>query len=126
LRILIDTHVLLWWLANSGSLTKQARKLIADPENTIFVSAVSLWEIWLKVSLNKLEVPDRFEERLAGETFESLPLTADHARGVAVLPWHHRDAFDRMLLAQARADGLTLLTSDGVMAAYGDGVILAR
>lgn len=126
MRILIDTHLLLWWLTNSGSLTRQARKLIADPENTIFVSAVSLWEIWLKVSMQKLEVPGDFEALLAEESFESLPLTAIQARGVANLPWVHRDPFDRMLVAQARADGLTLLTGDERMSAYGDGIVLVR
>jgi len=91
----------------------------------VFVSAVSLWEIWLKVSLGKLRVPNNFEARLAEESFESLPLAASHTSGVSRLPWHHRDPFDRMLLAQARAEGMILLTSDTTMAAYGDSVHVA-
>jgi PIN domain nuclease of toxin-antitoxin system len=120
LRILLDTHVLLWWLGNSPSLTEQGRALISEPENTIFVSAVSIWEIWLKESLGKLRLPVDFETRLAAEPFESLPLSAAHARQVALLPWHHRDPFDRMLVAQARAANLILLTADQGIAPYGD------
>ena len=104
----------------------RARELIANPEHAVFVSAVSLWEIWLKRSLGKLRLPSDFEERLAGESFERLPLLAAHAREVATLPWRHRDPFDRMLIAQARASGLSFLTADEVTAAYGDFVLLAR
>ncbi len=126
MKLLLDTHVLLWWLANHPSLTAQARGLIGDPENTVFVSAVSLWEIWLKQSLGKLRLPPDFEDGLAGESFESLPLMAVHAREVALLPWHHRDPFDRMLIAQARVAGLKFLSADDVTAAYGDVVLLVR
>ena len=93
--------------------------MISDPENTVFVSAVSLWEVWLKQSPGKLRLPPDFEERLARESFESLPLTAAHAREVALLPWRHRDPFDRMLVAQPRAAHRKLLTADEVAAAYG-------
>jgi PIN domain nuclease of toxin-antitoxin system len=126
LKILLDTHLLLWWLGNSSDLSAQARAHISDPENTIFVSAVSLWEIWLKASLGKLRLPADFEEKMAAETFESLPLTATHARQVALLPWHHRDPFDRMLVAQARAENLILLTADKGVTPYGDFVRLVR
>jgi PIN domain nuclease of toxin-antitoxin system len=125
-RILLDTSILLGWLADSPSLTARARELIANPENTVFVSAVTLWEIWLKQSLGKLQVPSDFDERLAGESFESLPLLAAHTHAVALLPWHHRDPFDRLLIAQARASGLSFLTADQVAAAYGDFVLLDR
>ena len=76
MKLLLDTHVLLWWLGNSPSLSERARGLISDPENTVFVSAVSLWEIWLKQSLGKLRLPSDFEDRLAAESFEALPLTS--------------------------------------------------
>jgi PIN domain nuclease of toxin-antitoxin system len=124
LRILLDTHLLLWWLGNAPELSKPARALISEPENTVFVSAVSLWEIWLKESLGKLRLPSDFEAKIAAEPFESLPLSATHARQVALLPWHHRDPFDRMLVAQAQAEKLVLLTADGVATAYGDFVHL--
>lgn len=100
--------------------------MIAEPENTIFVSAVSLWEIWLKQSLGKLDLPADFEARLGEEGFENLPLTAAHTRGVARLPWHHRDPFDRMLVAQGNAEGLQLLTADVGMNAYGGCVRLVK
>ena len=126
MRLLLDTHLLLWWVANSGSLSEQAGALISDPENTVFVSAVSLWEIWLKESLGKLRVPADFEDKLASESFENLPLTGPQTRQVARLPWHHRDPFDRMLVAQAQVDGLTLLTADHRVSAYGDCVRLVQ
>ena len=126
MRLLLDTHLLLWWLDASPSLSAQARETIRDPENTVFVSAVSLWEIWLKQSLGKLRLPADFTGRLAAESFESLPLIASHARQVAVLPWRHRDPFDRMLVAQAQVEKLVLLTADEALTAYGAAVHLAR
>ena len=126
MKLLLDTHLLLWWLGNSPSLSAKARELIGEPENTVFISAVSLWEIWLKESLGKLRLPSNFEDRLAAEPFEALPLTARQTNRVALLPWHHRDPFDRMLIAQAQVEHLTLLTADEVVLAYGDCVRLAR
>lgn len=119
MRLLIDTHLILWWIADDPLLSRIGSALISDPNNTIFVSPVSTWEIWLKKSLGKLEIPDQFEEFLAREEFEALPLTAAHTRGLADLPWHHRDQFDRMLVAQAQAADLTLLTADERLMAYG-------
>ena len=124
MRLLLDTHILLWWLGDLPSLSGRARELIADPANTVFVSAVSLWEIWLKVSLGKLRLPADFEERLGQGQFENLPLNAAHTREVATLPWHHRDPFDRMLIAQARIDGFTFLTADAAAERYGDSVLV--
>ena len=126
MRTLLDTHLLLWWLEGSPRLSAQAGETIRDPENTVFVSAVSLWEIWLKQSLGKLRLPADFTERLAAESFESLPLMAAHTRQVALLPWRHRDPFDRMLVAQAQVEKLVLLTADEALAAYGAVVHVAR
>ena len=122
MRILLDTHILLWWLHGSRSLPVEAKRTIQSPENTIFVSAVSLWEIRLKQSLGKLRLPADFKERLAGESFESLPLTATHASRIVELPWRHRDPFDRMLVAQAQAEELILLTADEILGTYGPAV----
>jgi PIN domain nuclease of toxin-antitoxin system len=94
--------------------------------NTVFLSAVSLWEIWLKMSLGKLRLPADFEAKLAAESLEQLPLTAAHAHGVSKLPWHHRDPFDRMLVAQAESERLVFLTADEVMTQYGDFIRLVR
>lgn len=124
MKLLLDTHILLWWLGNDPALSGPARALIADVENAVFVSAVTFWEIYLKQSLGKLKLPPDFEPRLEAESFENLPLTAAHARAVARLPWHHRDPFDRMLIAQALAAELKLLTADPSSAAYGDMVLL--
>ena len=85
-----------------------------------------MWEIRLKQSVAKLSLPTDFEERLERESLESLPLTASQTRQVALLPWHHHDPFDRMLVAQALTENLTLLTADSVLAAYGDCVHLAQ
>lgn len=126
MRILLDTHLLLWWLDANPSLSAQARELICDPKNTLFVSAVSLWEIWLKQSLGKLRLPGGFMDKLAAESFESLPLTASQTQQVSLLPWCHRDPFDRMLVAQAQVEKLVLLTADEALAAYGTVVYLAR
>lgn len=86
MKLLIDTHLLLWWLGKSVSLPLAAEELIADPENSVFVSAVSLWEIRLKQSLGKLEIPVDFDGRLAGESFERLPLTGAQTSGIGELP----------------------------------------
>jgi len=125
LKLLLDTHILLWWLDASPLLSKEAVSLIHEPENTIFISAVSLWEIWLKQSLGKLRLPANFLERLAAESFESLPLTAAHTARIGNLEWVHRDPFDRILIAQAQAENLLLLTADEVLAGYGASVRLA-
>jgi PIN domain nuclease of toxin-antitoxin system len=87
---------------------------------------VSLWEIWLKVSLGKIRLPADFDAKLAAESFEQLPLTATQARAVSLLPWHHRDPFDRMLIAQASSEALVFLTADEVLTGYGDFVQLVR
>jgi PIN domain nuclease of toxin-antitoxin system len=126
LKILLDTHILLWWLDANPVLPQEAIGLIRDPENTIFVSAVSLWEIWLKQSLGKLRLPADFQRRLAGESFESLPLTAVQTARIGQLPWVHRDPFDRMLVAQAQADNLMLLTVDEMLTGYGASVRVTR
>ena len=93
--------------------------LIADPNNTIFVSPVSTWEIGLKYSLGRLNLPDEFDAVLARQEFEQLPLTAEHTRLIADLTWHHRDPFNRMLIAQAMAADMTFLTADRELAPYG-------
>jgi PIN domain nuclease of toxin-antitoxin system len=118
-KFLLDTHLLLCWLSNNPLLPEQARGLIGDPNNTVFVSAVSLWEIWLKSSIGKLRVPSSFAQKLAAEPFEALPLRAEHTPAIAMLEWHHRDPFDRMLIAQATSESLVLLTADKVLGPYG-------
>ena len=126
MRLLLDTHLLLWWLENNPSLSALARALIAAPANTVFVSAVTHWEIRLKQSIGKLRLPPDFDARLVAEPFDDLPLQSACAQQVALLPWHHRDPFDRMLVAQAQTENLTLLTADTLLTAYGAWVKLVR
>ena len=118
-RLLLDTHVLLWWLADSPKLGRIARTTIAAGENVVYVSAVSVWEIAIKKSLGKLRAPDDFDQILQEEGFEELPVSVHHAEHAGGLPNHHRDPFDRMLVAQAQAEGLLLLSQDPMIAAYG-------
>ena len=126
MRLLLDTHLVLWWLENSKALGAMARSLIADPGNTIFVSAVTHWEVRLKQSLGKLKLTGDFKAVMAAEAFENLPLSAAHTALIEHLPWHHRDPFSRMLVAQAKAENLILLTADNRLAAYGAWVKLVR
>jgi PIN domain nuclease of toxin-antitoxin system len=110
-RLLLDTHPLLWWLADEG-LTAQARDAIADPVNLVMVSAASAWEISFKKALGKLTAPDDFERQVDEGGFTRLPISIAHGIAAGQLPRHHDDPFDRMLIAQAFAEGLTVVTHD--------------
>ncbi len=118
-RLLVDTHVLLWWLTNDSSLSPTARTEIADPENEPLVSIASLWEIAIKRSLGKLSAPDDLPDRIANEGFSWLSLSAEHAWEVRKLPMHHRDPFDRLLVAQALIERLPVITADPRLQPYG-------
>jgi len=119
LKILLDTHLLLWWLMDARRLSRKARELVQDPSHTIFLSVASLWEIRIKEALGKVEVPENFDEAVAMETFEVLPIYAAHTKALKSLPMHHRDPFDRMLIVQAMTERLQLLTADEGLAVYG-------
>jgi len=123
MRLLLDTHVFLWWVADHPSLSLLARSAIADADNECLISVVSCWELAIKTSLGKLELGQSLErfvpEQLAANQFQLLPMDLRHTLRVAALPWHHRDPFDRLLVAQCQAEGLTLVSADGAMAAYG-------
>ena len=99
---------------------RQARAFIADPENTVFVSAATMWEIRIKEKLGKLDVPANLIATVRSEEFEWIPVSAEHADATMDLPLLHRDPFDRMLVAQAKWMGITLLTSDPMLAQYGN------
>jgi PIN domain nuclease of toxin-antitoxin system len=116
-RLLLDTHVLLWWLADDRTLTKQARRLIAN-EPEVFASAASAWEIAIKQALGKLEAPEDLQSALETGGIRRLPIEFEHAAVAGALPRHHDDPFDRMLVAQAQCEGLTLLTSDPRISSY--------
>ena len=126
MNLLLDTHVALWAITDAPALPARARALIADPANEVWVSAVSVWEIAIKHGLGRGDIPVSGDEALgyfveAG--YRMLSITPAHAAGVASLPPHHQDPFDRLLVAQARAEPLRLLTHDATVALYGEPVL---
>ena len=124
MRLLLDTHALLWWLADEG-LTAQAREAIADPANLVAVSAASAWEISIKKALGKLAAPDDLEQQVQTGGFVPLPISIAHGIAAGQLPRHHEDPFDRMLIAQAVAEGLTIVTRDKRFDDYGVALLAA-
>ncbi len=116
MRLLLDTHVLIWWDAGAD-LSEKAMNAIREAEQ-VYVSAVTGWEIAIKTSLGRLETTRSVADAVAESGFEELPVRLAHARSLADLPWHHRDPFDRMLITQARAEGLTLVSRDSVLLRY--------
>lgn len=119
MRLLLDTHVLLWWLSDDPSLGEVARGGIADPTSSVFVSAATVWEISIKQALGKLETPPDLVRQIELNRFEPLSITVSHAYRAGTLPRHHDDPFDRMLVAQAMMESLTLLTRDLRISRYG-------
>ena len=119
MRLLLDTHALLWALAEPTKLSGQAFDAVADERNDVFVSAVSAWEIAIKRALGKLLAPDDLETGIASQGFSPLHITFHHAEVAGALPRHHANPFDRMLVAQAQAEGLTLVTRDAHIPLYG-------
>ena len=120
MRLLLDTHALLWALATPARLPARTASAIRDPANAVFVSAASVWEIAIKAALGKLTADLDEVARTSIEVgFEELPVTLAHARRVRELPARHRDPFDRMLVAQALEEGLTIATRDVVIKEYG-------
>jgi PIN domain nuclease of toxin-antitoxin system len=117
MSLLLDTHVALWAIAGDPTLSKDfLDRLRHDPD--IYLSPVSLWEITIKQTAGKLEGPENLAEQIRGIGFRELPVTHDHAMVAGRLPLHHRDPFDRMLIAQAMAEGFSLASRDTAMAPY--------
>ncbi len=118
MRLLLDTHVVLWWLGRSRRLGPDAQAAISNPTSEVHVSGLSAGEIAIKKSLGRLDAPDDLPEQLAAHGFAELPLTIRHGLALAELPLHHRDPFDRLLVAQAQLEGLTIVTRDRTFDAY--------
>lgn len=119
MRILLDSHTLLWWMGDPTKIKARARTLIADSANEVFASAASIWELGLKVSKGKLRLPLAFHETLGDHGIRTLPFTASHAMASISLPAIHGDPFDRALVAQCRLENLTLATRDDMLGDYG-------
>lgn len=126
MRLLLDTHIILWVLADHPALSKAARKYI-DQSELVFASSVSLWEMHIKIALGKLNLnADDLPQRLADSGLEPLPVTWEHAHALGRLPLIHRDPFDRLLIAQAISEPLKFLTADMLLAEYSELIIVAK
>ena len=118
MNLLLDTHAFLWWVSDDPRLNAAARAAIAQPSTLVFISAVTAWEISIKSALGKLDAPEDYEVELERHRLRALPIQNAHALAVKHLPLHHQDPFDRLLIAQAQLERLTLVTHDGRIALY--------
>lgn len=119
MKLLLDTHVLIWATADPDRLSLSARQKIIEPDNDLFVSTASIWAISIKRSLGRIDFPlGEIERLLDASGFQPLPISVAHAAAAGSLPRHHNDPFDRMLVAQARTEGMTLVTADAAMSSY--------
>jgi PIN domain nuclease of toxin-antitoxin system len=130
MKLLLDTHVWLWWHTEPERLTAVLRRQIADPRNEVYLSAASVWEMAIKRQMGKLPLPESVaayvSRRLAADNAGTLPVTAEHAAAVETLEVLHRDPFDRLLIVQARHESLRLFTADDQVLAYGSPAADAR
>jgi PIN domain nuclease of toxin-antitoxin system len=125
MKILLDTHMLLWWELDRNKVPRAAQRWIANPQNTVLVSVASVWEIAVKHALGKLKLQfSELEQAILAEDFTPLPVTMEHAIEMSNLPLYHRDPFDRMLIAQCIVESAQLLTHDSALRQYGK-VVLA-
>jgi PIN domain nuclease of toxin-antitoxin system len=121
MEILLDTHALIWWMVDSSRLTRRALELFKSSKARILVSAVVAWELSIKVRAGKIKPPDlisRMDEAISKQLFFELPITVEHAVRAGLLPLHHRDPFDRLLVAQAQALNLPILSADRELDRY--------
>ncbi len=129
MRLLLDTHVLIWFIEDERRLITSVYDQIVDPEVDVLVSIASLWEIAIKTSIGKLTLREPFEtlipRQLAAEQIDVLPISMPHLAALRTLPHHHRDPFDRLIIAQAMAEGVAVVTADHAFAAYDVAVVWA-
>lgn len=119
MKVLLDTHALLWAVTSPGNLSAPARATIGSDNNIVYAGIVSLWELRIKESSGKIQLPDDFYKSLSDNGFEILPITLAHIMALGHLTFHHRDPFDRMLVAQAQVEQLLLITRDDDIKKYG-------
>jgi PIN domain nuclease of toxin-antitoxin system len=117
--LLLDTHVLIWWFEGGEQLSGETRNVLADPDTPVFVSAASLWEVSIKRAKGRLDAPEDLSSWVRKEAFIELPISFEQAEAAGSLPPHHADPFDRILVAQARLKGLTIVTRDPAFEPYG-------
>jgi PIN domain nuclease of toxin-antitoxin system len=120
MKLLLDTHILIWWLCDDFKLSSPEKNLIADPDNLVFVSAAACWEITVKKMIGKLDTPDDLPAALAANDFIELPITVQHTQSLYQLPPHHNDLFDRIMIAQALSEDLAFITRDSKIHLYSD------
>ncbi len=125
-RLLLDTHVLIWWLNGDNQLGATAKQEIGDEKNEVFVSAASTWEMSIKKQLGKLLAPEDIEQKVELAGFSKLSVSLFHGEQAGSLPLHHKDPFDRMLIAQAQSEGLVIVTKDEHFPDYGIRLMDAR
>ncbi len=122
MKVLVDTHAFLWWTSQPTSLSRRAKSVMTNPENTLLFSVASLWEIIIKSETQRLRLPfspvEYVRSRVEHCAMQFLPIGLHHVAALEGLPWHHRDPFDRLLVAQALAEGVPILTSDEQIQAY--------
>lgn len=118
MNLLLDTHIILWWLNDDEKLSGKHRKLISRPKNNCYISSATIWEISIKAALGKLEISSSYRAELEEEGFLELPVNWQHAEAVRNLPLIHKDPFDRLLIVQAQIEGLCLLTADDQIQKY--------
>ncbi len=118
MKLLLDSHVVVWWAVTPGRLRADAHAAIASPDNEVFLSAASVWELGLKIAQGKLALPGEFAARLLAQGFDELAVRIGHATRAATLPALHGDPFDRLLIAQALEEGLMLVTGDQAIRRY--------
>ena len=119
MKLLVDTHAALWFLRADRRLTQPAKRRLTDETNSVLLSAVVVWEVAIKRSLGKLEAPDEYLPALLDAGVQTLTIGIEHAAAVEQLPWHHRDPFDRMLVAQAIVEKAAIVSADERLSAYG-------
>ncbi len=122
MRFLLDTHAFLWFVLNDPQLSQKALQIIVEPAHDILISPASYWEIAIKVSIGKYQIPGSFqvwmEQQMLANAFQILPITIAHAATVSTLPFHHRDPFDRLLIAQALTEQVAIISVDRVLDSY--------
>jgi PIN domain nuclease of toxin-antitoxin system len=118
-KLLLDTHAALWWLADDERIGEEVNRHLTDDTNQVLISAVVVWEVAIKRSLGKLDAPEDLGPTLLGAGAQPLPVTLEHAAAVEQLPWRNRDPFDRMLVAQALTEGAAIVSRDEPLSEYG-------